>query len=153
MKTYSKILLFVLLAITLFNCISCGKKVVDVDIDALISDVFAQSPFGEELVSRDLDDYSDIYGFKSVPERVAAYVGGGATADEIIVVKSSSEDDAKGIKESLEKYLTDQKESYADYRPNEVPKLNNAIIKQTGVYVIYCVSTKDLSGVINSHFE
>ena len=90
MKSLFRTLLLVLAVITLFSCVSCEKKVVEVDIDTLVTDIFAESPFGEELVSRDLDDYSDIYGFKTIPERVEAYVGGGATADELIIIKSAS---------------------------------------------------------------
>ena len=36
--------------------------------------------------------------------------------------------------------LAFQKESFADYIPTEVPKIESAILKTSGNYLIYCVA-------------
>ena len=73
----------------------------------------------------------------------AYYAGTGAVAEEILVVNTSSPD---AVKNAMYGRQAEQKEDYADYVPTEVPKIENAVVYQSGSIVVYCVS-EDASAV------
>ncbi len=154
-----KIIVICIAALCMLQLFACKNEEVNnppeeinIDIQKVTDEIFGVNPFGEELVSRDLSDYRDLYGFSCVPEKMVAYVGGGATAEELVIAEAKTEEDADLIKNSLEKYCQRQISSYSDYNAAEVPKLNQAIIKKNGVYVIYCVSSDDVTRIVSSYF-
>ena len=74
-------------------------------------------------------------------EEQAVYVGtGGALADEVSVWRVKDEKDAKTVQEAAEKRVENQKASFQDYVPEEMPKLEKAVITVDGDTVILCVS-------------
>ncbi|MCM1466770.1 MAG: DUF4358 domain-containing protein [Alistipes sp.] len=66
--------------------------------------------------------------------------GSGATAEFLAIFETADETAAAALKEKCEAYVTKQVQSYADYMPAEVDKLNHAVIKSSGSYVILCVA-------------
>ncbi len=73
-------------------------------------------------------------------EDTAAYAGTGATAEEIAVFEAKDEQSAKEVYDAAVKRLAQRSEDYEAYRPEEVPKLDSAVVKQAGVFVAVCVS-------------
>ena len=63
------------------------------------------------------------------------------------LVKATSEDAAKEILSAFEQRVILQSESYADYMPDEVPKLEDAVVRREGVYVLLCVAEDADGGV------
>jgi len=150
--------MLIALALCLFSCgnDSTNNEIKEIDMEKMASDILASQPFGEELVERKLDDlvqYGYIYGFEQTPEKVISYIGGGATPQELLVVKAANEDDAKAIKTTLEGYRDKQISIYEPYAASEVPNLENAVIKTNGACVVYCVAKNDVSSTINEYFE
>lgn len=105
--------------------------------DALNSGV----EFGEELTKLDGGGLERVYRMDSADVADAAgYTGSGATVDQISVWKATDDAAAQRIEDQLKKFLESQIESYADYKPDQVPKLEKAILEKNGLYVVLCVS-------------
>lgn len=69
------------------------------------------------------------------------YMGEGTSADELLVIQSSSEANAKKDQAAVEKYLKEMKQSFEDYIPEQADKVGQAVIVRCGCYVLACVSS------------
>jgi hypothetical protein len=72
--------------------------------------------------------------------KAAIYEGSGGTAEEIVVLECATADDAKKAEEVLKTRVSEQIESFTDYVPEELTKLNAAVIKVSGKYAALSVS-------------
>ena len=72
--------------------------------------------------------------------KAAIYEGSGGTAEEIVVLECASDDDAKAAEQVLKTRVAEQIESFTDYVPEELTKLNAAVIKVNGKYAVLSVS-------------
>ena len=70
----------------------------------------------------------------------SAYVGSGATAESMAVFEAVDADAAGSIADALRTFTDGWIDGYSDYKPEEVPKLESAVLEQNGVYVVFCVS-------------
>lgn len=88
-------------------------------------------------------------------EEQSVYVGtGGALADEVSVWRVKDEKDAETVKEAAETRVENQKVSFKDYVPAEMPKLEKAVITVEGDTIILCVSADpDKAKEIIASFE
>lgn len=73
-------------------------------------------------------------------EACAFYTNSNATAEEIAVIKTNNNDYIDTVKSAFETRLENQKEACENYLPDEIPKLESAVIYTKGNYVILCVS-------------
>ena len=91
----------------------------------------------------------------NILEEQAVYVGvGGALADEVSVWRVKDEKDAATVKEAAEKRVENQKASFENYVPEEMPKLENAVITVDGDTIILCVSSdSDKAKEVIASFE
>lgn len=82
------------------------------------------------------------------------YMSTGATADEIAVFECKSAEAAQRLEKVLEARRKDEINVFKDYAPEEVAKLEDAIIMQKDRYAVYCVTpdTKKAKEVIDSYF-
>jgi hypothetical protein len=104
---------------------------------ALISDV----PFAETLTPLEAENARRLYRIDSEDVlQVVAYIGTGATVDEFSIWKSAGAASAERIMKSLQTRIDQQKEGYSDYMPEEVPKLDHAVLIQKGSWIVFCVS-------------
>ena len=120
MKIFAVITAFVLLA-------SCGKKseIINAELSQEITD---NVEFSEQLTQIDTINAQKRYMLSSKDySEITAFVGTASVCDEFVIVKTT---DTEGITEDLRSYIDSKKESYKTYRPNEVYKLDNAIIEQ-----------------------
>lgn len=72
--------------------------------------------------------------------RIVAYRSTGATAEEVAVIAFPSEDQAKAYEAWAPEYLAEQKEANVDYRPQEMPKLDGAVLRRQGKSVLILVA-------------
>ena len=70
----------------------------------------------------------------------SAYVGSGATAERMAVFEAVDADAAGSIADAQQTFTDGWIAGYSDYKPDEVPKLESAVLEQNGVYVVFCVS-------------
>ena len=77
---------------------------------------------------------------ESMIEQAMFYTNSNATAEEIAVIKAKSEDYVATIQTAYETRIANQKEACKDYLPDEMPKLDSAVIYTKGNYVVLCIS-------------
>ncbi|MCR5590279.1 MAG: DUF4358 domain-containing protein [Lachnospiraceae bacterium] len=120
--------------------IGCGAKSADFDVDALGNDLATKIEYADELGQMDLDTAQMFINLSDVNVvKAAIYEGSGGTAEEIIVLECATEDDAKRAEEALKTRVSEQIESFTDYVPEELTKLNAAIVKSSGKYAVLSV--------------
>lgn len=156
MKKLLTILLVSILALTLVACGGPKEEDVAIDIDAVKSDLEAAnlvtdtlSPVNENVLSNVLTLNAENI------ESYHMYMGSGATAEEYGVFKCTSSDAAKEIADKLQARVEAQKTVYADYAPDAIPRLDNAVIRQKGVYVAYVVAENHAEAlkIIDGYFK
>ena len=72
-------------------------------------------------------------------ETSSAYMSTGASACEAAVIKCSNTDYVSEVSDLLKQRVSNQKDLYSSYNAGETTKLENAIIKTSGKYVVLCV--------------
>ena len=68
------------------------------------------------------------------------YMGSGATAEEAAVFEAKDEETAKQMAEVANQHIQNQREAFESYIPEEIKKLDKAIVEQKGRYVAVCVT-------------
>lgn len=68
------------------------------------------------------------------------YVSTGATAEEIAVFEAVDADAAQRVETAVLQRVADQKTSFEDYLPAELPRLEDPFLFVKGRYVVLCVS-------------
>lgn len=141
-----KRVLFFLLSLTLISFVFCGcgeKKVTDVDIDLLSSQLLESGGFSDILCPLTANIAAALYDIDENDfEDFALYCSTGASAEEIALFKAKDEGAALRIKDAVDARIQKQISSYGSYVPSEVPKLESAIVRQEGVFVIYITSNE-----------
>lgn len=101
--------------------------------------------FSEELEPLDLDVAYNLYGMEGygiAREDLldgAVYLSAGATAEEASVLEMKDEDTAALAVSALTDHVAAQMDSYRDYIPEEIPKLENALVQSYGSTVVLVV--------------
>ena len=145
MKRSLILLLSFIMAVSLFS--ACGgneDKSVSIDVSAFAEELLGSGAFSETLEPVDSDAGLRLYGLDpsaaDAPAASLFYMSAGATADELTVFTAADEAGAKAIADKAAERLDYQKRSFADYNPGEVAKLDECIIKTSGVYVLLLVA-------------
>ncbi|MFR3078276.1 MAG: DUF4358 domain-containing protein [Intestinimonas butyriciproducens] len=133
--------LCVALAFTLIlaACSGGGAPAGAYDPDATAQALLDSGAFSEALEALDADMISSLYGLESQPE-AAASASTGATAEEIAVLVFSTQEEADDARKALEARVSDQKDACEGYLPAELPKLEQAIVKESGSSVLLVVA-------------
>lgn len=136
-----RLLLFGMVILMTAGAAGCGKKAVDVNAQGLADALKSGIAYKDDLASIDLDTAQMIYNFgdANITEAVF-YESTGATAEEIVVLKCAGEADAGMAEDALKARVEEQKESFTDYVPAELEKLNAAVIVKSGSCAILSVS-------------
>ena len=124
---------------------SCGGSSDVKTADLLAAAVDSGAVF-EELVEYSEDDLTTYYDIEKdlFDECAVKAAGNPAYADEVVVVKASSSDNAKKIEEKLDAHVESRKNTLQSYAPAEYDKLNNSDVKVKGniVYLVVCDDEK-----------
>ena len=119
----------------------CGEKAASFDVTELGSALNSQITYQDELMLMDTDTASMFLNLSDINiVNSAIYEGAGATAEEIVVLECASAEDARKAENMMKDRVAEQKESFVDYVPEEVNKLNEAIIVTNGNYAVLSVS-------------
>lgn len=134
-----KIISAVLAAILCMSVSACGgNSSFDIDISSLSGELSGLPCFNNDIYK--LEDSSLSYMYE-LADGVSAsvYASSGATADEVAVFEAPDEDTAQQQLEIAKTHIDERTAAYASYMPDEVTKLNSAIVVREGRYVIVCV--------------
>lgn len=144
MKRIAASAVAILMALTLFSgCSQTGSKTITAPTDEVAQKLMDSLSFEYPLNQLPEDAANRLYKLEGeILEEQAVYVGtGGALADEVSVWRVKDEKDAKTVQEAAEKRVENQKASFQDYVPEEMPKLEKAVIQVDGDTIILCVSS------------
>lgn len=143
MKKTIALALCALLALTALA--GCGQAAeAEVQLDELAFKIKDSVEFSEELYLLDEGIARQLYGVGE-DAQCAAWAGAGATAEELAVFELPDEAAAGTLVSSLRSRNDERIDDYADYLPDEVPKLQNTLLLSSGRYVLLCTAP-DTSG-------
>ena len=132
MKKFSILLTLLMVVLVAAGCSSSQPAALDVQQTA---DKLAQEvSFQDQLTKMDQDAALKLYDLTADDvETASLYVGTGATAEEISVWQGKDADAAKKIQDAVNTRIENQKESFVDYNPEEMPKLENPVVVAKGI--------------------
>ena len=155
MKKIISVVSLAFVCIFLFSC--CGKEPdVKIDVSALTESLQTDLDFTYKMEQVDEDIALSMYSVDaSDVSTVIMYSAGGVSAEEIAVFEAVSTEAAERIRKSAKLRIEAQIESFTDYVPAEIPKLNNAVVLVKGNYVVVCVSPNYMKATeaINAFFK
>lgn len=123
---------------------ACGSKKELPSVSEMMDTLQEQVTFSDEIIEKNKDETILFYNIDSeLVSDAAALVGSGATAEMLSVWQAQDESGAQKIAQTLQEFNTDWKEGYSDYKPEEVPKLETAVVRQMGTCVIYAVTAEN----------
>lgn len=139
MKKVLSAVLAALLILTLAACGDSGAKTVDVQklADALKAGV----AFEDTLSAVSEDELAFSLSGMPVKYNSAAYRANGTTSEEIIVVQTESKEDAAMVKAALETHIAELKDQASKYQPEEVARLDGAILTVSGSCAVLCITS------------
>lgn len=148
-----KFMLAAVLAVSVFGTMlsGCGSKEASFDVKALGADLNSKITYQDTLTELDMDTASMFLNLSDVNVvNAAIYEGSGGTAEEIVVLECASAEDASKAKTVLKTRVSEQIESFTDYVPAELTKLNAAVIKVNGKYAVLsvCDTPEEASKII-----
>ena len=121
----------------------CAQKAkpVEFDLEALSSQLEQSEAFSDILSPVSKEIAASFYGFEDADvTQCVVLCSTGATTEEIGLIKCASEEAAAKIKANAAARVETQRAIYESYAPGEMPKLDDAIVSQNGLYVFYIVS-------------
>lgn len=128
-------------------CVGCGQKAPEKEPSfpaAMTTQALLDSgAFSEQLEELDPDIAVMMFwlnGDVSEYEGSKVYYSTGATSEIAAVISVRDESKVPEVEEALKDWVNSQIEAEKDYRPAEVPKLENAIIESRGFTVLLAVA-------------
>ena len=113
----------------------------DIDVKGLAQMISQNVAFKDELGEISRRVLYSSYGLdEEKMANGAGFAGGGATAEEIAVFEVKNERDAAEVKQKAQAHIESRKESFKNYIPEEMPKLNHPYIYTSGKLVVVCVA-------------
>ena len=106
-----------------------------------VETILAAGVFSEELEAVDAELVYGLYGLSAdAVTGCTAYMSTGASAEEVVLFTVADESGVTEIENACEWRLEDQTFGYKDYMPDELPKLENAIVEVRGNTVLFVVA-------------
>lgn len=141
MRVFKLINVLVMSAVSISVLTGCAKNEKELDVLNLADRLKNEITYEDELSITEEDLLFRLYSIN--PEDLStykAYHGTGATAEEILAAQAVDAEAAGRIKEAVEERIAEQIESFENYVPKEVGKLEQAVVCTEGRYVVLCVS-------------
>lgn len=146
MKKYFKIIPVIALLILLIGC----GKIEEIVITELSEALGNSVAFSEQLTKIDTENIKRRYSLTSKDySEITAFVGTAAVCDEYLIVKT---DAPEAMQEKLGKYIESKRKIYEKYRPDEIDKLDNAII-ETYENAVVLIVTADRENALEVYKE
>lgn len=130
------VLLIFILAIALTGCVETPKEI---EPAAVLNDLLEEVEFSAELT--EVGEYAALY-FSGLPEdaQIRLFSGTGYYADEVALITVSGEEDRSTAMKSVEKHIEELRFQYVNYLPEEVEKIDHAVVYQNADHVFLCIT-------------
>ena len=139
-----RIVCLLLAVMMVLSMAACGDKkekeeAKEYDGNALMQALLNQVKFDDAMSS--VGDFATLY-FPEVPSTatISMYTGSGYFADEVVLITMKSAEDLETVMASVDKHLEQMTAQFKNYIPEEVAKIDNAVVWQGGSHVIVCIS-------------
>lgn len=121
---------------------ACGKPAAPFDPVQDAQTLLDSGAFSEVLTPLDQDVACALYGIdQTAVTACAVYASPGATAEELALFTFSSQEEAEAAVTLLGYRVEDRREELENYLPNELPKLDKAVIQQREASLLLVVAT------------
>ena len=155
MKKFVKVLALVLclmLALT-----ACGKGSY-ISFDDVYNDLTTDIDFGGNMAEMSeiaAENFYLIYDTDILEEFVIYMDESNATPNEIALFRLAKESDRTTVETIVKNRINDLKIGFEDYNPDEMYKLENAVVKSSGNYVmmVICKDNSKAAEIINSYLK
>ena len=134
--------LFIISLCVITALVSCGEKNdVVIDINELAS-AFDAVYDGTDIELVDIEGEAiDIhYGIKDHYSSARVKASVAITSDEYVILECVDEERARKVYDVLSDYRTERIKLFSSYASEQVPKLENALLKRAGEYVVFVVA-------------
>ncbi len=140
MKKAFSLFLLLCLSLALTGC-GDGKPVTALDGEALASELMDASVFSVPLTELAESKAGSFYSVDAASLKSAVmYHASGTSKEQIAVFEATDEKAAQDMAATLQGLVADWIDSDRDYAPDEVPKLESAVLRQSGTFVILVVA-------------
>lgn len=131
-----------------------NKKDITIDINKLAEDIIQNIKFEDELNKVDKETANKLYDINNAVSQIV-YMSSGATAEEIAIFEFEDEENCKKALEKANNRIEVQKQSFKDYMPKEMKKLEDAIIINKNKYLIVCITDnqEDIEKIVNKYIK
>lgn len=140
MKKIIALIMALALALSLCACGGSGSG-KDVDLASAAQQILDTGAFSDILSQPPEGVGARLYGFDEADVKdYVVYTGTGATAEEIFLAKCADGAAASRVQELCRTRAANQKTAFESYVPEELPKLDSAVLVTAGNYVFFVVS-------------
>lgn len=155
-KPMKKTIFLIISIICILSLCSCEKKEVilnEPDVSKLADTLVTELDF--EINPEEIDGevaLSDYAIDETIIEDVRYFRVGSSVADEIAIFKVNDSEKATVIEYAISERLKYLKEGFSDYKPSEVPKIENAYTKTIGnvVFLVICNDTAKIDNILET---
>ena len=135
------ILIIIIIGVCIKFVFSDTNTEITLDMSNLAEELINAQIFEDQLNEVDKESIIKKYNLNAEKiKNVDAYVGTGATAEEILIMELLDKEDISETKKIMETQIEERKLDFQDYLPKEVFKLENYILESKGNYIVLCIS-------------
>ena len=135
------ILIIIIIGVCIKFVFSDTNTEITLDMPKLAEELINAQIFEDQLNEADKESIIKKYNLNAEKiKNVDAYVGTGATAEEILIMELLDKKDISETKKIMETQIEERKLDFQDYLPKEVFKLENYILESKGNYIVLCIS-------------
>lgn len=148
------ILIIIIVAVILF--LQKNKENIQINIEGLAEEITKSNAFEDQLEKIDSEMTMQDYNFSTDEvEQLVSYQGSGATSEEIVILQVKGKNNINSVKEKMNTRLSERKEAFESYLPEEVEKIDNSILRVEGNYIILCIANdaNTVNNVINEYIK
>lgn len=147
----NKMIKVIVIIATLATLTGCTNKTVE--IKGMSEYLLEKIEFIDTLIKVDENSAKDLYNITNFVSQ-EVYVSSGATAEEVAIFTFSNDEDTNDGLEKAKQRIEFLKNSFENYIPEEIIKLENAFIEKTGHNVVVCISdNNDVGEIINDYIK
>lgn len=117
----------------------CTAKSYTLDEEALANKLLENVEFDCTMYQVQDDSISDFLTIDNTEKQIM-YMGNGAYADSVGIFTLADEAAAVEAESAVGEYLSDLKDSFQDYLPDEAAEIEAAATVRKGRYVVFCIS-------------
>jgi hypothetical protein len=144
-----RITLLILAAVLLFTAAACGGEEKKRDVAAFGEKVLNEIEFQDSMSPLRDNLLAQLYGGLKDEDITARsiYTSTGYTPEEIVVIEAKDTAAAEKIEAALKQRIVEQRTSFENYIPTEMPKLTDPPVRRKGNYVVMIISGDDAKAI------